>query len=73
MEKWERNYDKWKLKSPWDDEKVFCHCEHCDSEIYEGEEYMEVDDANVHEDCFNDYAYEVLNPIKKIAGEDDEY
>ena len=70
MERWEREYDNWKLKSPWDDEKVFCNCEHCEEEIYEGEEYFEVDGAKIHEDCFNEYAYEILSPNRKVAGED---
>jgi hypothetical protein len=63
------NYDKWKLASGRDDERVFCECEHCGGEIYEGEEYLEVDDCNIHEDCFDDFAKEYLDPKTKVAGE----
>jgi hypothetical protein len=64
------NYDKWKLDSGQDDEVVFCHCDHCDGEIYEGEEYLDIENGHrIHEDCYDDYAKEVLNPTIRIAGE----
>jgi hypothetical protein len=63
------NYDRWKLHTPDDDLKVFCTCECCGQEIYEGEEYLEIDGDNIHEDCFDEYAKETLDPIKRVAGE----
>jgi hypothetical protein len=63
------NYDKWKLSSGQDDEKVFCNCDWCGGEIYEGEEYLEIQDDKIHDDCFPDYAEEHLDPRRRVAGE----
>lgn len=70
MERWQRQYDEWVTRTPEDDEKIFCYCEHCDGEIYEGEEYLEVDGANIHEDCFDEHAREALDPRRRVAGEE---
>ena len=64
-----KGYDEWKLHNPNDDEKVFCSCEHCSGEIYMGEEYLEIDGCNIHDNCFLEYVEESLNPIRKVAGE----
>lgn len=54
------NYDNWKTSPPEDYEEVFCYCEHCDGEIYMGEEYIRTADGSVHEDCFRDFAVDIL-------------
>jgi hypothetical protein len=67
-----RDYDNWKLHTPDNDLKVFCHCEHCGNEIYEDEEYIEVsngDKLHYDGDCYHDYARELLDPTIKVAGE----
>lgn len=69
MDKWEREYDLWKTRTPEDNEVIFCYCEYCDGEIYEGEEYWHVEDVSIHEDCFIDYIYKSFRPIKRTAGE----
>jgi len=69
MERWEMQYDKWKLDTPDNHLKTFCYCKVCDGEIYEGEEYLKVEGDNIHEDCFDEYAKNMLNPIIRIAGE----
>jgi hypothetical protein len=65
-----RDYDSWKTRTPDDDLKVFCSCEWCGGEIYVGEEYIEVQGDNIHDDCFSEYAEEHLDPIRKIAGDE---
>jgi hypothetical protein len=65
-----KDYDRWKLASGQDDEKVFCECEQCGGEIYEGEEYLEVDDCNIHHECFDDFAWKLLQPRFRTAGEE---
>lgn len=69
MERWEMQYDRWKLDTPDNHLKIFCHCKHCGGEIYVGDEYLEVEGNNIHEDCFDEYARNALDPIIRIAGE----
>jgi len=64
-----KDYDKWKLHTPDNDLVVFCHCDSCGGEIYEGEEYLEIDGDNIHEDCFDEYSKEALSPVRRVAGE----
>lgn len=54
-------YDKWKLASPYEDEKTVANCEQCSGEIYEGEEAYKIDSDWVHEECFFDYAVDKLD------------
>jgi hypothetical protein len=61
------NYDDWKTKSPWDDEVIVSYCLHCGGEIYEGSEEYKVNGDWVHEDCFSDWAKEVLDARLKTA------
>jgi len=53
---WERNYDNWKLASPYDDEKIACQCEYCEEDIYVGQEIYKAD-GNVFcdKDCCIEY------------------
>lgn len=37
------NYDAWKLDDGMSDDKPVCQCEHCDAELYEGEDVIELD------------------------------
>lgn len=48
-------YDNWKLSSGYDNEKVFSNCDHCDGEIYAGEDYYQIEDSLLHEDCLESY------------------
>jgi hypothetical protein len=63
------SYDKWKISTPWDDEKVAFVCENCDEAIYVGEEYISTDDGRVHEDCFDEYAWNTLGATRAYAEE----
>lgn len=64
------NYDNWKLASGRDNEKIICDCDHCDGEIYHGQEYYLIRNSDrVHEECFSDYAREVFIVGHRIAGE----
>ena len=48
-----------------EEKEVICgECQHCKGEIYEYEEVYLVEDGSIiHEDCFNEYAREVLLPV----------
>lgn len=46
-------------------------CLECGGEIYEGEEVLSVDGGLVHDDCFDEYAREVLCAIPVTAGEEE--
>lgn len=63
-------YDSWKLNPP--EEEVYTTCDECGREIYEGQEYIELEDGTelCDDSCFDDYAERVLNPIRKYAGEE---
>ena len=53
----------YKLDPPED--KVFCECDACGQEIYEGGTYYDIDGDNIHDDCFELYFHQ----NQKIAGE----
>jgi hypothetical protein len=63
-----KDYDDWKLHTPNDKEVVVGRCACCYGEIYKGQEYLEVDGESVHEECFDEYAKDVLEPIRRVAG-----
>lgn len=48
------------------------YCNYCDEEIQDGEEYRYIDvlDVILHEDCVNDYIYDITTI--KIRNIDDE-
>jgi hypothetical protein len=60
-------YDRWKLSCGHEDEVIVGRCEHCDGEIYEGEEVYETNEGTVHEECFNDFAIECLDAHQTYA------
>ena len=62
-------YDQWKLDNGRADEEVFGECDVCEEEIFVGEHYIELDDAEVHEECFTSYAFDALDAEVRIAGE----
>lgn len=66
------NYDKWKLRTPDDDLKVYCHCDHCRDEIYFGETYYRIEGDDIHEECFYEYCIHSFSPIHRVAGEENE-
>jgi hypothetical protein len=63
------NYDRWKLASGLEEKEVVaCECEYCGGEIYEGEQVIDTSDGTVHEECFDEFAKEVLD-FKYITAE----
>lgn len=65
--KFPSNYDDWKLSSGQDDEVIVCECEHCGGEIYEGDEIYRTSEGIVHDDCFVEFAHEVLESEPDVA------
>ena len=56
------------------EEKLFHECAGCGDDIYYGDEYYEIDDKIVCEDCIGEYLYEVYAPEhRKVAEYDNEY
>lgn len=49
------------------EDKVFCYCDYCGGEIYEGEDIYEIDGDIIHEDCLLDYAKDKL-AVRREAG-----
>lgn len=62
------NYDSWKLESGLEDEELYCMCDHCAGEIYNGEYVYKGDDFTVHEDCFFEFAVLYLGAKNKQVG-----
>jgi hypothetical protein len=61
------NYDRWKL-SEGPTAVIVCECDYCQEPIQEGEDVYKLDSGDtVHEDCFNEYAKEVLGAIRTEA------
>jgi len=50
-----------------DADKIFGMCDHCGQEIYEGEEYYDIEGDRIHEDCLRDYCREVYSDCLKEA------
>lgn len=55
------------------EDKVFAMCDHCGGEIYEGEEYYEIDGDLIHEDCLLDYVKENLAIRKEADSREEAY
>ena len=54
-------YDQWKTQPYAEEEKVAFDCDHCDGEVYVGEDYICTVDGDVlHPDCFDEYARSLL-------------
>ena len=44
MENWEKTYDSWKTTPPeYDEPTSQCKCNNCGEELFEGDEYYELD------------------------------
>lgn len=54
------DYDEWKTSTPQDREVIIVLCEYCNGEIYEGEECLKTNEGIIHDTCFFEFAYEVL-------------
>lgn len=67
-----KGYDAWKLQCGLEDEVVVCECEHCEGEIYEGEDVFKVEDGLlIHEDCLLEYTREnLVKHVVSISKED---
>lgn len=51
---WEHELDHYLTNPPEDDEKPVCRCCDCDTEIYEGDDYYEIDGNAYCETCMVD-------------------
>lgn len=51
---------------------VFATCDHCGGEIYEGEEFYDIDGEFIHEDCLHDWA-RFMFTINKRTADSSEY
>lgn len=60
------NYDSWKLSSGQEQLKVVLKCDHCDEEIFEGEEYFLLDGESLRSECIEGYVKNSLAE-RKIA------
>lgn len=49
------------------EDKVFTYCEHCGGEIYEGEDYYDIEGESIHEDCLYDFAKSLYSGCRKEA------
>lgn len=67
------NYDNWKLTTPESNEKIAHFCEYCGTPIYVGEEFLGTDEGRVHEDCFDEFAWQVMGVHRETAEEDIDY
>lgn len=68
-----RDYDDWKLDDNTDGEKIFCNCYECSGEIYEGEDYIELNNGvklHTEGECFERYTEDYFNPKNRVAGEE---
>ena len=56
------------------EEKLFHECDGCGDDIYYGDEYYEIGDEIVCEDCIGEYLYDAYAPEhRKVAEYDTEY
>jgi len=52
------------------EQPVFCCCDDCGCEIYEGEEYFNTESGFLCENCFDEYIANIRADCARIAGED---
>ena len=50
-----------------DAERIFALCDHCGGEIYEGEDYYEIDGDSIHADCLYDYIRDLYADCRREA------
>lgn len=60
---------EWLSRNLPENEKVVYLCEHCGEPIYEGEEFVRTNDGNLHDDCFDEFAWNYLDARHDIAEE----
>jgi hypothetical protein len=65
------DYDRWKTTPPEPD--TYCTCDYCGDSIYNGEDYIKCGNDKVHEDCFEDYAWEELGAGFETADKQADY
>lgn len=65
------DYDRWKTTPPEPD--VYCTCDFCGDDIYDGEDFVKAGSDKVHEECFDDYAWEQLDASFETADKQAEY
>lgn len=71
------DYDTWKTMTPEDDEQLAFLCDHCEEPIVVGEEFIRTNDGSVHDSCFDEFAWNLLDASREEAevevyyGEDD--
>lgn len=46
---------------------VFCTCDECGQDIYEGEEYWVIDGCTVCDDCLRDFAEKYFETCRETA------
>lgn len=63
-------YDEWKLSTPWDKEKVAFQCEHCHEPVLVGEEFIKTNYGDVHDSCYEEFAWNMMNANKQEAEEE---
>ena len=51
MEQWQKDLDRWLTTPPEDEMKTKCVCAWCKEELYFDDEYWELDDEILCEDC----------------------
>jgi hypothetical protein len=67
MKSWERDLDRYLTTPPEPEERHCGYCEHCEGDIFEGEEIYKTSEGLVHEECFMEYAKEELDASWDIA------
>jgi hypothetical protein len=56
----QRDYDEWKARTPMDDECPAFLCDHCENPIMVGEEFTMTNEGRVHDDCYEEFACDIL-------------
>ena len=49
------------------EDRVYALCDHCNGEIYEGEDFYCIDGDRIHSDCFDAYCRELYADCKMEA------
>jgi hypothetical protein len=68
-------YDNWKLANNNDDfnDDIAFLCDFCGEPIYVNDEYIHTNEGKVHDDCFDELAWEVLDVSRQTAEKEVDY
>ncbi len=68
---WDKELERLRHQLDSQEQSAIMICDNCKKDIYQGEDYFEIEAGNICEDCFEKYQDWEKNECKRTAGEDE--